>query len=356
MYEFLERHRDEVVELALSRLRAATPDRTDPELADGLEEFVRNVEATLRREDGQDTVTALPGQSITAARHGRQRYQHGFDVLVVVRDYGAVCDSISEAAIARNLQFTARETQLLNRCVDAATSTAIDEYWHESQAAGQTRAADALSSLAQEIRTEIASGRMAFRAIQSGSLGLQSRTAGLVDRSFRRIEHMLAKSVTSARLDAQSSVVGTSIDVEVWLQSVVAGLARERGIRVYVSAPADLTLEGDLPLLSSAVSHLVQNAVTYSKEGARVEVRAYVSDDPYINIDVSDECGGLPPNITDELFIPYFLEGGRHEAPPLGLSIAQRAAVAHHGEVIVRNLPGQGCVFRLRLPRSRDAQ
>jgi signal transduction histidine kinase len=38
----------------------------------------------------------------------------------------------------------------------------------------------------------------------------------------------------------------------------------------------------------------------------------------------------------------------------LGLSIARKAVRAHGGEIVIRNLPGKGCVFVIDVPLSAD--
>jgi signal transduction histidine kinase len=68
--------------------------------------------------------------------------------------------------------------------------------------------------------------------------------------------------------------------------------------------------------------------------------------------DVEDECGGLPPGSTDNLFRPFEQQGTDRTGVGLGLSISLKAARANGGDICVRDLPGRGCVFTLDLPRA----
>ena len=68
-------------------------------------------------------------------------------------------------------------------------------------------------------------------------------------------------------------------------------------------------------------------------------------------IEVEDECGGLPPGQLDDLFRPFERRSGNRSGLGLGLSISRKGVEAMGGTLGVRELPGQGCVFSVELPR-----
>lgn len=69
-------------------------------------------------------------------------------------------------------------------------------------------------------------------------------------------------------------------------------------------------------------------------------------------IDVADECGGLPPGKAAELFQPYEQRGADRSGLGLGLAICMRGALSIGATLLVRDVPGTGCVFSLELRRS----
>ncbi len=69
-------------------------------------------------------------------------------------------------------------------------------------------------------------------------------------------------------------------------------------------------------------------------------------------IEVQDECGGLPPGKSDELFRPFEQRGADHTGLGLGLTISLKGVRANGGEIQVRDVPGSGCVFTVDLPRA----
>lgn len=98
------------------------------------------------------------------------------------------------------------------------------------------------------------------------------------------------------------------------------------------------------------LSNLIQNALKYTREGGKIQVRANLAGE-HIVIEVEDECGGLSPNAETELFKPFEQQSQNRTGLGLGLTIARRAIVLNHGTIKVQNLPGKGCIFKITLPK-----
>jgi signal transduction histidine kinase len=114
--------------------------------------------------------------------------------------------------------------------------------------------------------------------------------------------------------------------------------------------PPDLAARADRQMLFSALSNVLQNAFKFTRPGTRVRLHAYGVGDRAL-IQVEDECGGLPAGNTEKLFQAFQQEGGDRSGVGLGLSIARRAVEACGGTIRVRDVPTQGCVFTIELPR-----
>jgi signal transduction histidine kinase len=67
-------------------------------------------------------------------------------------------------------------------------------------------------------------------------------------------------------------------------------------------------------------------------------------------IDVEDECGGIPPSKTDLFQVFGDRRGGDRSGLGLGLSMARKAVRAHGGDILIRDLPGKGCIFTIQVP------
>ena len=71
---------------------------------------------------------------------------------------------------------------------------------------------------------------------------------------------------------------------------------------------------------------------------------------------VRDHGPGIPPEARERLFERFWRrEGGRERGKAgagLGLAIVHGVVTAHHGQIAVRDVPGGGAAFIVRLPAS----
>jgi signal transduction histidine kinase len=74
-----------------------------------------------------------------------------------------------------------------------------------------------------------------------------------------------------------------------------------------------------------------------------------------VEIRVRDNGAGIPPEIRERLFQPFFTTKPTGEGTGLGLSISWDIVTQQHGGSIeVASLPGEFTEFTIRLPRRSD--
>src|SRR4029079_10969083 len=69
---------------------------------------------------------------------------------------------------------------------------------------------------------------------------------------------------------------------------------------------------------------------------------------PTVVITVSDNGPGIPPEVTDRIFSPFFTT--KPQGSGLGLAIVRKIVDAHDGRIDVGGRSGGGTVFRVTLP------
>jgi PAS domain S-box-containing protein len=131
--------------------------------------------------------------------------------------------------------------------------------------------------------------------------------------------------------------------------------ATKKGIELLTEFPAEpLDLHGDGGLLHQVVRKLVDNAVKYSPQGGRVVVRARAEGEE-LALEVQDQGIGIPPEHLPRIFEKFYMvDGGiarRVGGTGVGLYLVREIVRLHRGSVEVVSRPGQGSVFRVRLPR-----
>jgi signal transduction histidine kinase len=113
---------------------------------------------------------------------------------------------------------------------------------------------------------------------------------------------------------------------------------------------AGLEVDADRTLLAAALTNLLSNAFKFTHAKGHVWLRTSATKDRVI-FDVEDQCGGLPVSNPDELFAPWSQRSSDKRGLGLGLPLTRRSVQANGGDVSVRNMPGKGCIFSIRLLR-----
>jgi PAS domain S-box-containing protein len=107
---------------------------------------------------------------------------------------------------------------------------------------------------------------------------------------------------------------------------------------------------GDAVGLRRLLLNLVLNAGdAVADEGGTVTVRVERTAGRAV-LEVADDGPGIPPEVREHLFEPFFTLRRRGRGAGLGLAVVYGIASAHGGEVDVRSSPGAGARFVVRFP------
>ena len=122
--------------------------------------------------------------------------------------------------------------------------------------------------------------------------------------------------------------------------------------------------EGDRLQLRQLFTNLLTNAVEAMRDGGRIWVTfGYAeADEPtepgeqpdyagYVTVEVTDDGPGIPEEVTEQMFSPFFTTKPRGTG--LGLAIVRKIVNAHDGRIDVGPRAEGGTRFRVRLPVSR---
>lgn len=117
------------------------------------------------------------------------------------------------------------------------------------------------------------------------------------------------------------------------------------------------TITGSGELLRRALFNLVENAVKYGPEGGQVQICGKL-DGANVRITVSDQGSGIPSDLRERIFEPFFrVDTARSReigGTGLGLALVRAIAEIHGGSVWVEKDPSGGNRFVLCLPISQS--
>jgi hypothetical protein len=349
LVEFIVAHRDELIARTRAKvvLRLA-PTPTDAELESGVPLFLDRLVATLRHATSSER--AVMDRDATA--HGAALLGRGYTVAQVVHDYGDICQAVTELAVERDAPITAEEFHAFNLSLDNAIAEAVTEYMRLHDQAVAAGEVERSGVLAHELRNRLSAAQLGFQAIRSGRAPTNGSVAALVARSHRRLTALISQALVEVRLESgcvrRQHIALQEIFEEAGTEATVD--AESRGASFSVT-PMDrrVDVDADPQVLSGALANLLQNALKFTRSGGHVSLAARVVGDR-VEIDVADECGGLPPGKAEELFRAFRQRGEDRTGLGLGLFISRKGVEACGGTVRVRDRPGVGCVFTIDLP------
>jgi len=162
---------------------------------------------------------------------------------------------------------------------------------------------------------------------------------------------------------------GTQVLLQVrYVLAEICGIIREtfpRTITLKTEQQQNLwTIMGDATQLHQILLNLAVNARDAMPHGGTLTVAAenqmLDEDDaacrpglepgPYVVFRISDTGTGIPPEIADKIFDPFFTNKGPDKGSGLGLSTVMGIVKSHRGHVEFDSKVGQGTEFRVYLP------
>lgn len=229
------------------------------------------------------------------------------------------------------------------------------------------RAVESQRSLLHDVSHELRSPLTRMQA----AIGLLRQTPESSGAMIERIEienekldALIEELLTLHRLDAVA-VQGLfeRVDLVELLQAIVEDAtfeaeAANKTITLNAGAPFISEVQGEL--IYRAFENVIRNAVKYSPPGGLTEVTARVSQDDQLEVIVADRGPGVPSQLQQRIFDPFFRidegAGGRAGGAGLGLAIAHRTISSHGGSIQVVSRENGGLIVAITLPRPQLAE
>jgi two-component system phosphate regulon sensor histidine kinase PhoR len=187
------------------------------------------------------------------------------------------------------------------------------------------------------------------------------RFTSMMSRHVGRLEAIVEDLLSLSRIEfetTQGDLEMNRVSIADVLQHVANTFSRPaqaKHLVLKIECPDDLEAPINAPLLEQAVGNLVQNAIRYSEDGTRIRLTGERADNQAL-IRVIDQGPGIDDRHLSRIFERFYrVDKARSRAfggTGLGLSIVKHIALAHHGNVTVESVVGQGSTFTLHLPLS----
>jgi signal transduction histidine kinase len=127
---------------------------------------------------------------------------------------------------------------------------------------------------------------------------------------------------------------------------------RVRQIRVSRDLADGMSVFADEEKLQQLFLNLFLNAADAMPEGGNLRVTLRALDPDSLEVLVIDDGHGIPSEVLQRMFEPFYTTKGAGQGTGLGLVVARGIVRDHGGTIGVASEPGEGAEFRVVLPRA----
>ncbi len=212
------------------------------------------------------------------------------------------------------------------------------------------------AGIAHEVRTPLGILRTSAQVLRRSIEVRTPKEAELLDIMIAetdRLSHVVTELLDLARPhrpEAQSNDLATVLAraIEfVRAQAAQKGVSLQQEFREH-SPPAWC----DAEQIYQVALNLIVNAMQSMPSGGNVVVRLEAEHSGRVAFSVADDGPGIPEELQDKVFAPFFTTRGTGTG--LGLALVERIVSAHRGTITVDSLPGEGATFRVTLPVAEE--
>jgi signal transduction histidine kinase len=222
---------------------------------------------------------------------------------------------------------------------------------------------DFVSNVSHELKTPLTSIRMFAEMMAAGTVtdDKRSRYLRIIVAEAERLTRLINNVLDFARLERkQKRYDFRPLDLHEVLARTWEGHElhlRDQGFAtLWKAAPPPYPVRGDEDALAQIVVNLLSNAEKYSADRKEIELHSYLTGDS-VNVSVLDRGSGVPAGEETKIFEAFYrahdsLASGI-QGSGLGLTLAQRIAREHGGDITYQAREGGGSNVTFRLPLTR---
>lgn len=179
----------------------------------------------------------------------------------------------------------------------------------------------------------------------------RKRRLSLIEETLQQSQPLLDQLMRMAHPD-EGTTVGCDLSEILRQFHQQAALVLPGGVQITVEAPSEVP---SVLLNPHGIVHALWNLVINAKqaiEGDGAITLRCGSDRHQVWIEVADTGGGMPEEVQERIFDPYFTTKPIGQGTGLGLTAVARFVRGSNGLIQVESETGRGTTFRMRFPRA----
>ena len=260
------------------------------------------------------------------------------------------------------------EIARLNRSLNSMLDSLEDSVSSRNKTVSQMRRFVADAS--HELRTPLVSVRGYAELYRKGALTKKSEVQeamGRIEAEAIRMSSLVESLLTLARLDENQKLDAAPTDLAKLARDIIArNIQGKQKISLSLltlggaKVPADFSLSAEVNegQIRQVLVNLIENAKRFSPDKGSIEIAIGQKTEGEITLEVVDHGEGIPKQLRDKVFERFYrADNSRNRdtgGTGLGLAIVKEIVSLHKGRIEVRETPGGGATFRIKLPAQHN--
>jgi CheY-like chemotaxis protein len=121
----------------------------------------------------------------------------------------------------------------------------------------------------------------------------------------------------------------------------------------------DITFDScwcDVEIVNKICYNLLANAIKYTPDKGKISIYATTNpDNSILYLSIEDTGSGIEGKELDKIFNRFYQVPGSAGGTGIGLDLCRQLTMIHHGQIKVKSRLGEGTLFTVELPITRDA-
>jgi len=208
------------------------------------------------------------------------------------------------------------------------------------------------ASIAHEVKNPLMSMQGYAKMLAKQDLRPEAKEAAeIIAKEADRCSQILGQMLRFSRSETNERKPYSLKEVLHSAIALVRSEAKKSQIQLEENVDVDSVLVGNAQQIQQVVLNILMNAIHASSNSAQrlIKIRAFERN-TFVVIEIEDHGSGIPAQIKDRIFDPFFSTKDKRDGTGLGLSVALELVHDHGGGLYFDSTEGKGTTFTIELP------
>ena len=132
------------------------------------------------------------------------------------------------------------------------------------------------------------------------------------------------------------------------IMETLVPISESKNIEIEITNQLDRTVMLDRSKMKRCLVNIVRNSIEVIPHNSKIKINSFICENNW-HLNISDNGPGIPSDIVDNLFEPFFTKGKKH-GTGLGLAICKKVIEDHKGTIHIKNRIDGGVLCEIEIP------